>query len=64
MVSELGVRRNEAVEGANILELHGEGLHLGSVFLDDHALSHSDFSVSKDLLWIPDTPDLSRSLHR
>jgi len=57
VVSELDIRRNEAVEGANILELHGEDLHLGSVFLNDRALSDSDFSVSQDLLWIPDTPD-------
>ncbi|HEY9050611.1 MAG TPA: aminopeptidase N [Gammaproteobacteria bacterium] len=57
VVSELDIRRNTAVSGANILELHGEKLRLGSIVLDGRALGDSDFSVSSDLLWIPGVPD-------
>ena len=41
VVSELEVRRNNTVDGANILELNGEGMSLGSIFLNDRALSDS-----------------------
>ncbi len=57
VVSELDIRRNTAVSGANILELHGEKLRLGSIVLDGHALGDNDFSISNDLLWIPGVPD-------
>jgi aminopeptidase N len=57
VVSEMDIRRNKAVEGANILELHGEDLQLGSVLLDGRALSDADFSVSEEMLWIPEVPD-------
>ncbi|MCW9014271.1 MAG: aminopeptidase N [Gammaproteobacteria bacterium] len=57
VVSEIDFRRNFDVDAPNILELHGEQLVLGSVFLDGRALSDGDFSVSKEQLWIPDVPD-------
>ncbi len=57
VVSELDIRRNKVVEGANMLELHGEGMTPGSIFLNDRALSDAEFSVSQELLWIPDVPD-------
>ncbi len=57
VVSEMEVRRNEALDGAHILELDGEGLRLGSIFLNNRALGDSEFSVTKENLWIPDVPD-------
>ena len=57
VLSEMDIRRNEAVEGANILELHGEDLRLGAVFLNERALSDSEFSVGPDSLWIAQVPD-------
>ncbi len=57
VVSEMEVRRNEEVNGPHILELDGEELTLGAVFLNDKALSDNEFSKTAETLWIPDVPD-------
>ena len=57
VVSEMEIRRNTELDGANILELNGENLVLGSIFIDGRALSDAEFSVSKTMLWIPEAPD-------
>ncbi len=57
VVSEMEVRRNEQLDGPHILQLDGEELVLGAVFLNDRALSDSDFSVNAESLWIPDVPE-------
>ncbi len=57
VVSEMDIRRNTNVNGPKILELDGESLRLGSVFLNNRALSDSEFSVTPEALWIPDVPD-------
>ena len=57
VVSEMEFRKNPDVDAPNMLELHGEHLTLGAIFLDDRALSDADFSVSDEKLWIPGVPD-------
>ena len=57
VVSEMEVRRNQDIDGPNILELDGEELTLGSISLNDKGLSDSEFSVTSEALWIPDVPD-------
>lgn len=57
VVSEMEVRRNDQLDGPHILQLDGEELVLGAVFLNDRALSDSDFSVDAESLWIPDVPE-------
>ena len=57
VVSELEVRRNAEIDGRHILELDGEELVLGDLYLNGKALSDSEFSVNKDALWIPGVPD-------
>jgi aminopeptidase N len=57
VVSEMEVRRNEQLDGPHILQLDGEELVLGAVFLNDRALSDSEFSVNAESLWIPDVPE-------
>ncbi len=57
VVSEMEIRRNPDVNGPHILELDGEGLGLGSIVLNDKALSDNEFSTTKETLWIPDVPD-------
>lgn len=57
VVSEMEVRRNDQLDGPHILQLDGEELVLGAVFLNDRALSDSDFSVNAESLWIPDVPE-------
>ncbi|VAW66370.1 Membrane alanine aminopeptidase N, partial [hydrothermal vent metagenome] len=57
VVSKMQVRRNENIDGAPILELNGEGLHLGAVLINDRALSDGEFSTTDETLWIPDVPE-------
>lgn len=57
VVSEMEVSRNSELDGPSILQLDGEELVLGAVFLNDRALSDSDFSVDAESLWIPDVPE-------
>lgn len=57
VVSEMDVRRNPEATGPRILELDGEELRLGSIFLNNRSLSDSEFSVNREALWIPDVPD-------
>jgi len=57
VVSEMEVRRNDQLDGPHILQLDGEELVLGAVFLNDRALSDSEFSVNAESLWIPDVPE-------
>jgi len=57
VVSTMQLRRNDTVDGQHILELNGEDLVLGTVLLNDKALSDGEFSVNKEGLWIPDVPD-------
>lgn len=57
VVSEMEIHRNEELDGAHILELDGEELVLGSVLLNERALSDSEFSVTNEALWIPDVPE-------
>ena len=57
VVSEMELRRNADVPGPNMLELHGEQLRLGAIFIDGHALGDADFTVSDEKLWIPGVPD-------
>jgi len=57
VVSEMEVRRNMDQDGPSILELDGEGLVLGSVLINEKALSDGQFSVTKEGLWIPDVPE-------
>jgi aminopeptidase N len=57
VVSEMELRRNPDVDGPHILELNGEGLRLGDLVLNDKALSDNEFSVTNEMLWIPDVPD-------
>ncbi len=57
VVSEMEVRRNDELDGPPILQLDGEELVLGAVFLNDRALSDSEFSVDAESLWIPDVPE-------
>lgn len=57
VVSEMEIRRNPDLDGPRILELDGEELRLGDVYLDKRALSDSDFSLTAEALWIPDVPD-------
>lgn len=57
VVSEMEIHRNKDVNGPHILELDGEDLALGAVFLNDRALSDNEFSKTPETLWIPDVPD-------
>ncbi|MCW9047097.1 MAG: aminopeptidase N [Gammaproteobacteria bacterium] len=57
VVSEMEVRRNMDLQGPNILELDGEDLLLGSILINDKALSDGQFSVTNEGLWIPDVPE-------
>ncbi|RDH84790.1 MAG: aminopeptidase N [endosymbiont of Galathealinum brachiosum] len=57
VVSEMEVRRNTELNGSRILELDGENLVLGSVLINEKALSDGEFSVTDESLWIPDVPD-------
>ena len=57
VVSEMKVRRNMDLDGPTILELDGEGLVLGSVLINEKALSDGQFSVTSEGLWIPDVPE-------
>lgn len=57
VVSEMEVRRNIDLDGPTILELDGEGLVLGSVLINEKALSDGQFSVTSEGLWIPDVPE-------
>lgn len=57
VVSVMKVRRNTELDGPHILELDGEDLVLGDVLLNDKGISDSEFSVTKEALWIPDVPD-------
>lgn len=57
VVSEMDIRRNGEVDGPSILELDGEGLRLGSIFLNNRALANGEFSATPDGLWIPGVPD-------
>ncbi len=57
IVSTMLVRRNTEIDEPHILELNGENLTLGSVYIDDKALSDADFSVNAEELWIPDVPE-------
>jgi len=57
VVSEMEVRRNTDVGGQHILQLDGEGLVLGSVLMNEKALSDGEFSVTDEGLWIPGVPE-------
>ena len=57
VVSEMDLRRNTSHQGDSVLQLHGEGLRLGAIYLDGRALSDSEFSVNKEQLWIPEVPE-------
>ncbi|MCW8934543.1 MAG: aminopeptidase N [Gammaproteobacteria bacterium] len=57
VVSEMEVRRNKDLHGPSILELDGEDLLLGSILINDKALSDGQFSVTNEGLWIPDVPE-------
>jgi len=57
VVSEMKIRRNSDIDGQHILELDGEDLVLGSVLLNNKALSDGEFSVTEEGLWIPDVPE-------
>ena len=57
VVSTMQVRRNENIDGSHILELDGEDLVLGSVLVNDRALSDGEFSITEESLWIPDVPE-------
>ena len=52
------VRRNDSVnDGSAPLVLHGEGLVLRSVSVDDRELDSKEYEVTKQGLTIPDVPD-------
>jgi aminopeptidase N len=57
VVSEMEVRRNSDLDGSHILELDGENLLLGAIVINDRALGDGEFSVTDEILWIPDVPE-------
>ena len=57
VVSEMEVRRNTERDGPHILQLDGEDLILGSLLINDKALSDGEFGVMEEGLWISDVPE-------
>jgi len=57
VISQMAVHRNTEINTSHILELDGEDLQLGAIYINDVALSDADFSVNAEGLWISDVPE-------
>ena len=60
VISELSLRRNSAAGGRQELELHGEGLRLAGVWINDKSLSSDDYRLSEESLVIYEVPEQFR----